>query len=210
MNVRAAVPGAEGSGGSRRDLPDDGHAEGDFRALAENLPGVVARLDRRLALLYVNRAAREGHGPAPWPWWPPLREAAARVFETRRAQAWEFGTGSGAEATRYAGRIVPELQGATFDTVLAIAVDTGEAAASGRDRLLAGFPHELRTPLNAITSWTHVLEAHLGDADPTVRRALAGIMIGVEQQVQLIAGLADATRVAGESAIEPPSESRQP
>jgi len=55
-----------------------------------------------------------------------------------------------------------------------------------RERFLADAAHELRTPLNAIKSWAHVLEDSLRDADPAVRRALAGIFVGVEQQARLI------------------------
>jgi signal transduction histidine kinase/CheY-like chemotaxis protein len=216
MNDRAAVPGAEGSGGPRRDPPAGGKAEGDFRALAENLPGVVARLDRGLALLYLNRAAREDFGPAPWPWWPPLRDAAARAFDTRRPQSWEFEAPVGSQRHRYVGRLVPELQGATFETVVAMAVEaetrqetghhaallaqernaraTAESATLARDHFLAIVSHELRSPLNGIKSWTHVLENQLPDGDATVRRALAGIMIGVEHQVRLIEDLLDVTR----------------
>jgi signal transduction histidine kinase len=50
----------------------------------------------------------------------------------------------------------------------------------------AAVAHDLRTPLNAIRGWAHVLESSLPDADPTVRRALAGILMGVEQQARLI------------------------
>jgi len=69
-----------------------------------------------------------------------------------------------------------------------------ESAALARDQFLAVVSHELRSPLNGIKSWTHVLENHLHEADPTVRRALAGIMIGVEHQVRLIDDLLDVTR----------------
>jgi PAS domain S-box-containing protein len=69
-----------------------------------------------------------------------------------------------------------------------------ESEALARDQFLAIVSHELRSPLNGIKSWTHVLENQLRDADPSVRRALAGIMIGVEHQVRLIDDLLDVTR----------------
>ena len=69
-----------------------------------------------------------------------------------------------------------------------------ESATLARDQFLAIVSHELRSPLNGIKSWTHVLENQLRDADPTVRRAIAGIMIGVEHQVRLIEDLLDVTR----------------
>ena len=71
---------------------------------------------------------------------------------------------------------------------------TAESATLARDQFLAIVSHELRSPLNGIKSWTHVLENQLRDADPTVRRAIAGIMIGVEHQVRLIEDLLDVTR----------------
>src|SRR5258707_653088 len=69
-----------------------------------------------------------------------------------------------------------------------------ESATLARDQFLAIVSHELRSPLNGIKSWTHVLENRLFEADPAVRRALAGIMIGVEHQVRLIDDLLDVTR----------------
>jgi len=69
-----------------------------------------------------------------------------------------------------------------------------ENATLARDQFLAIVSHELRSPLNGIKSWTHVLENQLRDAEQPVRRALAGIMIGVDHQVRLIDDLLDVTR----------------
>jgi len=69
-----------------------------------------------------------------------------------------------------------------------------ESATQARDQFLAIVSHELRSPLNGIKSWTHVLANQITDADPTVRRAIAGILIGVEHQVRLIDDLLDVTR----------------
>ncbi len=69
-----------------------------------------------------------------------------------------------------------------------------ESAAHARDQFLAIVSHELRSPLNGIKSWTHVLQNQLRDSEPTIQRAIAGIMIGVEQQVRLIEDLLDVTR----------------
>ena len=71
---------------------------------------------------------------------------------------------------------------------------SAESEAQARDQFLAIVSHELRSPLNGIKSWTHVLDNHLRDPDPTVRRAIAGILIGVEHQVRLIDDLLDVTR----------------
>ena len=73
-----------------------------------------------------------------------------------------------------------------------------------RVRLLAEMAHELRTPLNAIKSWAHVLEGALRDADPAARRALAGILSGVEQQARLIDRL-----VQMEDAMQDPDKKGQ-
>ena len=61
------------------------------------------------------------------------------------------------------------------------------------EEILAQVAHELRAPLNGIRTWAHVLERQLGEnADATVRRAIAGIITGVEQQVRLIEDLVEA------------------
>ena len=90
-----------------------------------------------------------------------------------------------------------EAQRAAHDGELArerTARASAEAATQARDQFLAIVSHELRSPLNGIKSWTHVLANQLTDPDPTVQRAIAGIMIGVEHQVRLIDDLLDVTR----------------
>jgi len=55
--------------------------------------------------------------------------------------------------------------------------------------------HELRTPLNGIKMWARVLETAFDSGDEaTVRRALDGIMISVDQQAQLLDELVAMTR----------------
>ncbi|WP_240648007.1 sensor histidine kinase [Pararobbsia silviterrae] len=71
-----------------------------------------------------------------------------------------------------------------------------ESQVFGRDHVLSVASHDLRGPLNAIHTWAHVLERKLGDADPSIGRALAGIRAGVEQQVGLIEKIIDAPRIA--------------
>ena len=203
--------------------------EEDFRTLAENLPDVIARIDRNLRFLYVNRAAetlfgrprtrivgRQHHAlelpPALAAAWS---EAAAAAFESGEEQRFDA---AAAGERQFSGRLVPErVAGGAVDAVLAILYDVtarahedekraqmlarerharahAESATFARDQFLAIVSHELRSPLNGIKSWTHVLENLLGDASATVRRALAGIMIGVEHQVRLIEDLLDVTR----------------
>jgi PAS domain S-box-containing protein len=71
-----------------------------------------------------------------------------------------------------------------------------EAALQVRDQYLAVISHELRSPLSGIQSWAYVLERTLdGNATPTLRRALAGIKTGVQQQVKLIDELMDGAQV---------------
>ena len=70
----------------------------------------------------------------------------------------------------------------------------------------ASVAHELRSSLNGIKSWAHVLENELGDGDATVRRAIAGIMTGVEQQVRIIEAIEAADVTAAPSKVD--SESR--
>src|SRR5581483_1321944 len=81
------------------------------------------------------------------------------------------------------------------------------ATAAALRRVLDVISHELRSPLNVIQSWSHVLENELSralaeesgrdvgvDASPAAQRALAGIRIGVRDQVRLIDQLLDASR----------------
>lgn len=68
------------------------------------------------------------------------------------------------------------------------------AALFARDRVLSVASHDLRSPLNGIHSWIYVLESKVGQADPTIARALAGLRTGVEQQVRIIEEVIDATR----------------
>jgi PAS domain S-box-containing protein len=202
--------------------------EEDFRALAENLPDVIIRLDRSLRFLYVNRAAESLFGRArdeivgrgrgeiglPPPLAGALTEAASCAFGTGTEQRFEIASGE----RHLSGRLVPERgEGGEVDAILAILYDVtarmhederraqllarernarahAESASFARDQFLAIVSHELRSPLNGIKSWTHVLENLLHDASAPVRRALAGIMIGVEHQVRLIEDLLDVTR----------------
>lgn len=149
----------------------------------------------------------------------PGLEAVRATFSQHLEHRFGFDVGE-AEGTRhYIGRVIPEMDAAKeVVSVLVILYDVtlrtqrdrqrsallareqsarahAEMATLARDQFLAIVSHELRSPLNGIQSWTHVLENHLTEATPGVRRALAGIKIGVDQQVRLIEDLLDATRV---------------
>lgn len=69
-----------------------------------------------------------------------------------------------------------------------------QSATLARDQFLSILSHELRTPLNSIKTWAHFLEQQLRGGDPSIRRAVDGVMIGVEQQARLIEDLLDLTR----------------
>ncbi len=185
--------------------------EEDFKTLAENIPDVIARFDRDLRHLYVNRALPESmRGPS--------SEAISRAFESGLEQHFRFELEAMGQRRHFVGRVIPErgVQG-RLEAVLCIIHDdtvralederraqllarerfaraNAESATLARDQFLAIVSHELRSPLNGIKSWTHVLENQLRNAEPSVRRALAGIMIGVDHQVRLIDDLLDVTR----------------
>ncbi len=144
--------------------------------------------------------------------------AVARAFETGVEERLQFQARARGQRRHYCGRAIPERGvGGAVEAVLAIIYDEtvrareeerreeilarersarahAESATLARDQFLAIVSHELRSPLNGIKSWTHVLENQLREADPAVRRALAGIMVGVEHQVRLIDDLLDVTR----------------
>jgi signal transduction histidine kinase len=68
---------------------------------------------------------------------------------------------------------------------------TPEPSRAAAQPSLSSITHDLRTPLNAIKTWADVLDAQLGaHDDPIVRRALKGIMSGIDQQARLIDKLA--------------------
>ena len=206
--------------------------EEDFKTLAENIPDVIARFDRDLRCLYVNRAVNEAFGleprecigkrvgelRLPAAMVPAANAALRKAFEREHEQRFEFSMEAGGQRRHFVGRVMPErgVQG-RVDALLAIVYDDtaraiegersaqllarersaradAESATLARDQFLAIVSHELRSPLNGIKSWTHVLENQLRDADPATKRALAGIMIGVEHQVRLIDDLLDVTR----------------
>jgi PAS domain S-box-containing protein len=211
----------QGYAGSCLDITDRMNAERaarareeGFKTLAENIPDVIARLGPDLGVLYVNRPFELAFGAEP----PEIAAAAGRALASRAEQSFQFQASPRGLARRFEGRAIPERDAAgDVEAVLVIAYDvterareeearagelarersaraSAESAAQARDHFLAIVSHELRSPLNGIKSWTHVLENHLRDADPTVKRALAGIMIGVEHQVRLIDDLLDVTR----------------
>ena len=57
--------------------------------------------------------------------------------------------------------------------------------------LLDSLIHDLRTPLSAMSGWLEVLEAHFGEADGIVGRALLGLRRGVDSQTGGLNNLSD-------------------
>ncbi|VCU71737.1 Sensor protein DivL [Pigmentiphaga humi] len=62
-----------------------------------------------------------------------------------------------------------------------------------QEAFLSRLSHELRSPLNGIQSWAHVLESRVDGQTPGLVRALGGIRTGIQQQVQLLDELMDAS-----------------
>jgi PAS domain S-box-containing protein len=147
------------------------------------------------------------------------RQATAGVFESGLEQSFNFSLEVGKAVRHYTARAIPELDPkGEIESVLIVTYDVtqrtqaqrerdallvreqtarvqAEAAARARDEFLAIVSHELRSPLNGIQSWTHVLENYISTESAAVVRALAGIKLGVQQQVRLIEDLLDATRI---------------
>ena len=157
-----------------------------------------------------------------WPpdWLETIATAVHKAFDDRSERRFELRRDDSATPSRdLVGRVIPEApDGRRVTSVLLIAGDAGaswreeseraehlarqrnersssESDAFVRDRFLAIISHELRSPLNGVKSWAHVLENHVRDSgDETLQRAVAGILIGVDQQVRLIDDLLDMTR----------------
>jgi PAS domain S-box-containing protein len=148
-----------------------------------------------------------------------LRHCFDQVLAKSTPCEFQFAVSRAERGLHFSARLLPELDGeARLSSVLLVASDItahteaqlerdtllireqasrmqAEAAARARDEFLAIVSHELRSPLNGIQSWTHVLEAYVPMEQPLVVRALAGIKLGVQQQVRLIEDLLDATLI---------------
>ncbi|WP_295686854.1 PAS domain-containing protein [uncultured Nevskia sp.] len=207
--------------------------EREFETLAENAPDLIARVDRDLAYLYINRVAESAFGinreayvgltaedlSFPAQYVSATSEIITAAFALGVEQSTSFSLPHGRERSYFSARAVPELDRAgMLESVLLIVYDISErmrgqaeretvlarehearkqaeASARGRDEFLAIVSHEMRSPLNGIQNWAHVLESVPGNSNKLMLRAIAGIKIGVEQQVRLIDDLLDATRI---------------
>jgi two-component system sensor kinase FixL len=126
---------------ARRSLASTVIDEREFRDLAENLPDVVARFDRQLRHVYVNRAVQRYTGKAPEVFlgkdhteldMPPelvgLWQAKIReVFDTGKAQSFEYTYVAQQGPRHFECRLVPErVADGSVETVLGINRDLTE------------------------------------------------------------------------------------
>ncbi|MEG4444003.1 PAS domain S-box protein [Microcoleus sp. AT9_B5] len=135
-------------GGISLDITDRKKAEAalqqreqEFRALVENAPDIIMRLDRECRYLYINPTVERQSGITPAAFiGKTINELGApealvnlwrttieQVFETGREQNIEYEIPSVAGLTYYASRVVPEFDSnGTVQSVLAIARDISD------------------------------------------------------------------------------------
>lgn len=217
----------------KRALAELNERKHEFKTLAENAPDAIARLDRELRYLYLNRAAEIAFGvgreqyvgrlAAELGFPPAYIDATTPIvmatFASGTEQSVSFDALLGGQRRYFLARAVPELDSrGELESLLMIIYDVSERmrvqierdrllaseqsareqaerATRSRDEFLAIVSHELRSPLNGIQSWAEVLCTVIGAGNPLVEQALAGIKIGVQQQVRMIDDLLDATRI---------------
>jgi PAS domain S-box-containing protein len=111
--------------------------EADFKRLAENIPDVIARIDRDLRCVYANPAIEQALGRKAESFigarldevrLPPaiaaaIETAVKHAFETAKDQRFGFETTTGGATRHFVGRVVPELAAQRVEAVLVIAYD---------------------------------------------------------------------------------------
>ncbi len=139
--------------------------EREFETLAENAPDLIARVDRDLAYLYINRVAESAFGinrdayvgrTADDLSFPPQYVSATTgiitaAFAEGAEQSTSFSLPRGRERSYFSARAVPELdRGGLLESVLLIVYDISERmrGQAERDTLLAR-EHEARKQAEA-------------------------------------------------------------
>ncbi len=139
--------------------------EREFETLAENAPDLIARVDRDLAYLYINRVAESTFGVVRDAYvgrtaddlgFPPqyvsaTTEIITAAFAQGAEQATNFAVPNGRERSYFSARAVPELdRGGLLESVLLIVYDISERmrGQAERDTLLAR-EHEARKQAEA-------------------------------------------------------------
>jgi PAS domain S-box-containing protein len=116
--------------------------EREFKALVENSPDVISRLDRNLRYLYANPAIEKVLGLMPQHClgksraelglpenlWKPWDQQSRQAFETGRETVFDFSIQRANGPRHYQCRIVPELgkDGSSVESVLCITYDITE------------------------------------------------------------------------------------
>ncbi|MBE9182022.1 PAS domain S-box protein [Oculatella sp. LEGE 06141] len=123
--------------------------EQEFRALVENAPDIIMRLDRDCRYLYINPTIERHAGIPPSAFvGKTIQELGAteallhlwqttieQVFETGQEQRIEFESATIAGLTHYASRVVPEFASdGSVQSVLAIARDISDYVRTLRER----------------------------------------------------------------------------
>jgi PAS domain S-box-containing protein len=192
--------------------------ERQLHTLAENTPDILARFDRQLRHVYVNRAATEATGLSKQEFLgrthreigiPPdlcdQWEAALRAtFADGQRRRVGFTYGVAENARHYDALLIPEIgNDGAIETVLSVAHDVSEIRRSAqiledasrrKDEFLAMLAHELRNPLAPIRNASEILARRLAD-DPQMKRTVSLVKRQVTHLARLVDDLLDVSRI---------------